>query len=171
MILEGFVIGIGVVLAHILNGSNLFDIGVSIKPDFVIIFVAFFALRKGDMSGLWIGFFGGLLTDAALGGEQGLGGKVYYKIGIHSLSFCLVGYIVGKFTRMSYNENYVSISIFVFGITLVSRIFTYFLFSFFFTSNTSYSFLATSIYNAAIAPLTFFILSWIFKLDPSEGGR
>ena len=39
------------------------------------------------MSGLWIGFIGGLLTDVALGGEEGLGSKVYYKIGIHSLSF------------------------------------------------------------------------------------
>ena len=108
MILERIVIGVGILLAHILNGTNLFDIGTAIKPDFMILFVIFFALRKGGMSGLWIGFIGGLLTDAALGGEEGLGGKVYYKIGIHSLSFSIIGYLLGKFGRISYNENFVS---------------------------------------------------------------
>lgn len=168
MILERIVIGIGILLAHILNGTNLFDIGTAIKPDFMILLVIFFALRKGGMSGLWIGFIGGLLTDAALGGEEGLGGKVFYKIGIHSLSFSLVGYLLGKFGRMSYNENFISISIFAFVLTLIARAFTYMLFSFFFHPNLNYSFIATSVYNAAIAPLTFFILSWIYKLEPTS---
>ena len=56
MILERIVIGIGILLAHVLNGTNLFDIGTAIKPDFMILLVIFFALRKGGMSGLWIGF-------------------------------------------------------------------------------------------------------------------
>lgn len=168
MILERLVIGIGILLAHVLNGTNLFDIGTAIKPDFMILLVIFFALRKGGMSGLWIGFIGGLLTDAALGGEEGLGGKVYYKIGIHSLSFSIIGYLLGKFGRISYNENFVSISIFAFLLTLVTRGLTYMLFSFFFHPNLNYSFVATSIYNAAIAPLTFFTLSWIYKLDASS---
>lgn len=171
MILERIVIGIGILLAHVLNGTNIFDIGTAIKPDFMILLVIFFALRKGGLSGLWVGFIGGLLTDAALGGEEGLGGKVFYKIGIHSLSFSIVGYLLGKFGRMSYNENFVSISIFAFTLTLITRGLTYMLFSFFFHPNLNYSFIATSIYNAAIAPLTFFALSWIYKLESSENMR
>ncbi len=171
MILERIVIGIGILLAHVLNGTNLFDIGTAIKPDFMILLVIFFALRKGGLSGLWVGFLGGLLTDAALGGEEGLGGKIFYKIGIHSLSFSIIGYLLGKFGRVSYNENFVSISIFAFTLTLITRGLTYMLFTFFFHPNLNYSFVATSIYNAAIAPLTFFTLSLIYKLESSENIR
>lgn len=46
MILERIVIGVGILLAHILNGTNLFDIGTAIKPDFMILFVIFFAPLK-----------------------------------------------------------------------------------------------------------------------------
>lgn len=169
MILEIVVIFIGIVLSHVLNGSNIFDIGTSIKPDFVILFFSFFSLRRGELSGLWIGFFGGLLSDAALGGEEGIDGKVFYKIGVHALSFSLVAYIVGKFTRAYYNENFVSIMVFAFSITLVTRIVTYFIFGFFFHQNSNFSFLTTAIYNMLIAPLTFFIFSWIYKLEVSEG--
>jgi rod shape-determining protein MreD len=171
MILENLVIALGIIIAHILNGSNIFDIGIAAKPDFMIIFVLFFALRRGEMSGLWIGFLGGLLSDAALGGEEGLGGKMFYKIGVHALSFSIVGYFVGKFGRMSYNENYISISIFAFLISLIARFLTHLVFSFFFHQNSNYSLLSTSVYNAAIAPLTFFILTWIYKLEASEGSR
>ncbi|EMY02379.1 rod shape-determining protein MreD-like protein [Leptospira interrogans str. 2002000626] len=69
MILEKLVIAIGILIAHFLNGSNLFEIGSAIKPDFMILLVLFFALRRGPLYGLWIGFFGGLLTDSGLGGE------------------------------------------------------------------------------------------------------
>lgn len=171
MIFEKIVIAFGIILVHVINGTSIFDIGTSIKPDFMILLVSFFALRKGGMSGLWIGFFGGLLSDAALGGEQGIEGRIYYKIGIHTMSFSVLGYLLGKFGRTSYNENFVSISIYAFIMTLITRLFTYVLFSFFFHSNSNYSFLATSIYNAAIAPLTFFMLSWIYKLETSEGIR
>lgn len=171
MILERIVIGIGILLAHVLNGASLFDIGTAIKPDFMILLVIFFALHKGGLTGLWVGFLGGLLTDAALGGEEGVGGIIYYKIGIHSLSFSIVGYLLGKFGRISYNENFVSISIFAFILTLITRGLTYMLFSFFFHSNLNYSFLATSIYNAAISPITFFLLSWVYKLESTDGIR
>ena len=66
MIFEKIVVLSGIILAHILNGSNLFDFGPEIKPDFMILLVIFFSLRKGEMSGLWVGFIGGLLSDAGL---------------------------------------------------------------------------------------------------------
>lgn len=168
MILEKIVIGIGLVLAHFLNGSNLFELGPAIKPDFVFLFIIFFALKKGELSGLWIGFFGGLLSDAGLGGEIGEGGRVYYKIGIHTLSFCIVGYLVGKFARAKYNETFIYISITIFLLSIATRVFTYILFLMFFHPNENYSFFSNSIYNAFIAPVTFFALSWVYKIELSE---
>lgn len=171
MILEKFMILLGIVLAHILNGSNLFDFGPEIKPDFMALFVIFFALRRGEMSGLWIGFIGGLLSDAGLGGEQGIGGKVYYKIGVHAFSFSLLGYLLGKFGRSIYNENYVSITVYAFVMTFLMRLVTYFVFASFFYSNQNYSYMICSIYNAVLAPVTFFALTWAYRLDQEEGAR
>ncbi len=168
MILEKIMIGVGLLLAHFLNGSALFEIG-GYKPDFMMILVLFFALRKGGLFGLWIGFFGGLLTDSGLGGETEIDNEVYYKIGLHTLSYSLTGYIVGKFTRSAYNENYLSITIYVLVFTFLSRVFVYLLFILFFHSNDSYSLIATSLYTAILGPLFFFILTWSYKLSPTEG--
>ncbi|MCE9501436.1 MAG: rod shape-determining protein MreD [Leptospira sp.] len=168
MILEKSVIAIGILVAHFLNGSNLFELGSSIKPDFMIILVIFFALRKGTLSGLWVGFFGGLLSDTGLGGEIGAKGEILYKIGLHTLSFSMIGYFLGKFGRTAYNENFISISVTTFIITLLARLSTYFLFSIFFHSNLNYAFFSTSLYNAAIAPIVFSALTWIYRLDPAS---
>lgn len=168
MILDKVFIIIGMLLAHFLNGSNVFELGNAIRPDFMIIFVMFFALRKGAMYGLWLGFLGGLLSDTALGGEIGGDDIVYYKIGLHSFAYALVGYIIGKVTRSSYTENYISITIYVLGFTLLSRIITYLLFWMFFHSNQSYSFLYVSIYNAVIGPALFFMFTWIYRLESDE---
>lgn len=168
MILEKVFIIIGMLLAHFLNGSNLFELGNAIRPDFMVIFVIFFAFRKGAMYGLWLGFCGGLLTDTSLGGEIGPDDAIYYKIGLHSLSYSLIGYIIGKVTRNAYTENYISITIYVFGFTLFSRILTYLLFWMFFHSNHSYSFFYVSLYNAFIGPALFFFFTWAFRLDPDE---
>jgi rod shape-determining protein MreD len=168
MILEKVFIIIGMLLSHFLNGSNLFELGNAVRPDFMIIFVVFFAFRKGAMYGLWLGFIGGLLSDTALGGEIGPDDLVYYKIGLHSLSYSLVGYVIGKVTRSAYTENYISITIYVFGFTLLSRIITYLLFWMFFHSNQSYSFFYVSLYNAFIGPALFFLFTWTFRLEPDE---
>ncbi|MDF3818650.1 rod shape-determining protein MreD [Leptospira sp. 96542] len=168
MILDKIFIIIGMLLSHFLNGSNLFELGGAIRPDFMIIFIIFFALRKGAMYGLWLGFFGGLLSDTALGGEIGGDNIEYYKIGLHSFSYAAVGYLIGKITKNSYTENYISITIYVLGFTLLSRIITYFLFWMFFHSNQSYSFIYVSLYNAFIGPALFFLFTWAFQLYSDE---
>jgi rod shape-determining protein MreD len=170
LIFEKVAIACAILLAHILNETTLFNFGANIKPDFVIILVVFFALRKGELAGLWIGFLGGLLSDSSLGGEQ-IGNKIHYKIGLHSLSYSTVGYLLGKFGRGFYNENYVSTTFYTFVLTFIMRWFTYILFSTFFYENDNYSYVSCAIYNAAIAPVTFFGLSWVFRLEPVEGVR
>lgn len=169
MIFEKVVIGIGILFCHFLNGSNIFELGGSFKPDFMVIFIIFFSLRKGSLYGLWVGFFGGLLTDSGLGGETGIDNIVYYKIGLHSLTFSLIGYVAGKFTKNAYNENYLSITIYNLVLTFASRIILYVLFIIFFHDNASYSFLGTSIYTAILSPIFFFILTWVYKMEPDEG--
>lgn len=51
MILEKLVIAVGILIAHFLNGSNFFEIGSAIKPDFMILLVLFFLFEKGGT--LW----------------------------------------------------------------------------------------------------------------------
>jgi rod shape-determining protein MreD len=169
MILEKLIVGFGILLAHFLNGSNAFELGGSFKPDFMMILVIFFALRRGGLYGLWVGFFAGLLTDSGLGGVTGEDQVVYYKIGLHSFAYSIMGYAVGKFTRNAYNENYLSITIYTFVFTLISRIIIYFIFGFFFHENANYSFISTSVYNALIGPAFFFVLTWIYRMEPDEG--
>ncbi|MBE7411028.1 MAG: rod shape-determining protein MreD [Leptospiraceae bacterium] len=171
MILEKIVIFSGILIAYFLNGSNLFELGKNIKPDFMILIVTFFALRKGALSGLWVGFVGGLLSDAGLGGEISSTGMIQYKVGLHSMSFSILGYLIGKFGRAAYNENLLSVFVANFIVTLVSRIFTYFLFVIFFHSNENYGFLVTSLYNGAISPIVFFLLTWAYRLEPVEGSK
>jgi len=168
MILDKVFIIIGVLLAHFLNGSNLFELGNAIRPDFMIVFVIFFALRKGALVGLWLGFFGGLLTDTALGGEVSAENLVFYKIGLHSLSYALVGYFIGKLTRNAYTENYFSITVYVLIFTFISRVLTYLLFLLFFHSNSNYSFVYVSLYNAFLGPLLFFVFTWIYRLEADD---
>ncbi|TGK12505.1 rod shape-determining protein MreD [Leptospira fletcheri] len=166
MILEYVVIAAGIFISHFLNGTNTLEIWGN-KPDFMVLFVLFFALRKGALAGLWIGFFGGLLSDSGLGGEI-VGNVMTYKIGLHSLTFCLMGYLIGKFARSAYHENYLSITLYSLVITLVTRVATYFLFSLFFHENLSYSIFSTSIYNAIIAPLFFYLLGKLYRLEQVE---
>lgn len=168
MILEIIVVLAGIFLANVLDSTRLFELVAGIKPDFTILLVIFFSLKKGELSGLWVGFLGGLLADASFGAEE-INGKIYDKIGIHSLSYSLVGYLLGKFGRNYYSENYISISVYAFILTLIIKGFSYFLFAIFFYKDQNYSIWASSVYNAAIAPLSFFIFSWIYRLETTEG--
>ena len=167
MIIDYVVIGLGILISHFLNGSNIFEISNVFNPDFMILFVAFFSLRKGAMFGLWIGFFGGLLTDTGLGFDISADGKESFIVGLHSLVFALTGYIVGK-TRGIYNEHYFSTSFYNFIITILSRVFVFMIFGLFFHWNKNYSFVSTSLYNAAISPMVFFILSQLYNLHSED---
>lgn len=168
MILEKAIIGIVVLIAHFFNGSSWLELGSGIKPDFMVLLVVFFALRRGPLYGLWVGFFGGILTDSGLGAEIQSNGQMEYMIGLHSLTFSMMGYLTGKFARSAYQENFLSIMVYAFFLTLFTRIATYYIFLFFFHENANYSFVYTSVYNALMAPVVFYIMSWIFKMDSGD---
>ena len=64
-------------------------------PDFVLILIVSAALMRGSTSGLFVGFFAGLLCD------------VFFEniIGINALIYMLIGYFCGKFRKNFYAEN------------------------------------------------------------------
>lgn len=161
-------IAAGVFLVYFLGRATLFDITPTIRPDFMFIFTMFFALRRGGLTGLWVGFIGGLLLDMDLGEEDGLNGIKYYKLGLHALSYSIFGYFLGKFGRNMYSESFLSVMVSAFVLTLLARGFTYFLFTFFFHDTANYSFFSTAIYNCIIAYPFFYILSWIYRMYSTE---
>lgn len=172
MILEKFMIGAGILLVHFLNRSPILDLSDKLpfgfQPDLMFIFVIFFALRQGGLTGLWVGFLSGILIDVDLGEMDGADGKKFFKMGLHSLSYSLIGYLTGKIGRRIYNENFATISITLLVLTLIMRGMVYFLFTFFFHPNDNYSFLGTAVYNAIISPVFFSVLSWVYRLESTE---
>jgi len=65
--------------------SNMFSIG-GVKPDFIIVFLVYFALNQGSFKGVIIGFFSGLLISIFDNNPT---------IGILSLSYSIIGYGIG----------------------------------------------------------------------------
>ena len=58
-----------------------------IAPNAVLIFIVSFALMRGDMTGLLLGFFSGLMLDLVFG----------EMIGLYALIYMFIGFIFGKF--------------------------------------------------------------------------
>lgn len=160
-------IGAGILLVHLFVRTQLLDIDY-FKPDLVFVTTIFFALRRGGLTGLWAGFLGGLLLDVQLGEEDGINGEKYYKLGLHMLSYSVVGYTVGKFGRNLYNESILSVAITAFILTLLARAFVYFLYTFFFHATANYTFLPEAAYNFILAVPFFYILSWVYRMYSSE---
>jgi hypothetical protein len=63
MFLNFAVVAIGILVSFFLKGINFLSLdlesvgGGILYPDFLLILVIFFALRRGDFSALWVGFF------------------------------------------------------------------------------------------------------------------
>ncbi len=71
-----------------------FDLG-GIVPNLLIIMTSGYAFMRGDKSGIWVGFFCGLLVDIFFG--------TY--LGFYALIYMYLGFIVGKFNKIFYPEN------------------------------------------------------------------
>lgn len=66
-----------------------------IVPNLLIIVTATLGFTKGEKSGLWVGFFSGLLCDIFCGEV----------VGFYALIYMYIGYVNGKFTRIFYPED------------------------------------------------------------------
>jgi len=65
--------------------SNMLSIG-GVKPDFIILFLAYFALNQGSFKGVVVGFFTGLLISIFDNNPT---------IGILPLTYSIIGYGIG----------------------------------------------------------------------------
>lgn len=74
-----------------------------IIPNLLIILTASFGFMCGETTGIWTGFFCGLLMDIfAVYGGTAIKGDL---IGFYALLYMLIGYGNGKFHRMFYPED------------------------------------------------------------------
>lgn len=67
----------------------------SVKPNLILIFVFTFGFMRGRRTGIWVGFFGGLLLD------------IYYgdSIGFYAMLYMYIGYLNGIFYKLFYDED------------------------------------------------------------------
>ena len=81
-------------LSYLLQyGLDFFEIG-GVRPDVLLISALVVALLKGEFTGVWIGFFAGLIEDIHIGVVEG-----YFFLGLHVLAKSLLAYLAGKFRR------------------------------------------------------------------------
>ncbi|MCE9597494.1 MAG: rod shape-determining protein MreD [Spirochaetia bacterium] len=171
MVLNIAVVAVGILLSFFLKGINFLSLnfefmgGGILYPDFLLIYVIFFALRRGEFSGLWIGFIAGLLEDSGLLSFSDKTGEFLPVIGTHALIYCLTGFILGKINRLMDKDRVPTIVLLVFGTTLAERILVWLLVGVLEDFNKSYSFLGPAVYTALLSPIWFFVLGWVYKMQ------
>ncbi len=171
MFLNLAVVAIGILISFFLKGINFLSLdmeslgGGILYPDFLLIFVIFFALRRGDFSGLWVGFFAGLLEDSGLLSFADRTGEFLPIIGSHALIYCLTGFILGKVNRLMDKDRVPTIILLVFVTSVVERILVWLLVGILEDFNRSYSVLGPSVYTALFAPIWMAGLSWVYKMQ------
>ncbi len=175
MLLEALVIIAGLVISYFLKDVNFLTInwdftGV-VFPDFLLIFIIFFALRRGEFSGLWIGFFAGLLEDSTILSFSDSQGAHVHIIGVHATIYTLAGFILGKLNRIVDKDSTVPIMFVVFSTTFLCRLLVWLLIGFMEESNASYSFFGPAIYTAILAPVWFYLLGVAYRQPADETNR
>ena len=123
MFIEKLGITVVLILSYIFQVSaDFFALG-EIKPDFLLILVIYTAFHKGEFSGLWLGFFAGLLQDINLGAYVSLKSEdLNYFIGSHALPKALIGYYTGKMLPSFLSENTFLIPLLIFAGNLLKGI-------------------------------------------------
>lgn len=170
MLIETGVIALGMALCYFLKdiqflslNFNFLNTGV-INPDFLLMFVIFFALFRGEFSGLWIGFFAGLLEDSANWVIGGGDAEFSALIGIHSLIYSLSGFFLGKINRVIDRRQTLPIMVLVLAATFVVRFLTWLLQGIVEDFNSNYSLLGPAIYTALLAPIWFAVMAWVYRI-------
>lgn len=166
MILEKIIIVIAIFISYFLQTSlDFFQLG-GIKPDFLLLLTLYYAIYKGEMYGIWIGFFSGLLQDINLG-VMAISGteQIRHYLGINILPKSLVGYLAGKFSENIQKDNNFSWFVIVFVFSIIKGV-ALFLLTGIFHGNVAAEMLVTvilpeSLYNALLSLLWFRLLFWL----------
>ena len=116
--LELVVIALGMLVSFYLQNIQFLMVS-NVYPDFLLTFLIYFALRRGEFSGIWIGFFAGMLEDAApFGYAQDAN---IYVIGNHMLFYTITGFILGKLNRIIDRDSMVPVVMVVFITAILVR--------------------------------------------------
>lgn len=137
----------------------LFDIG-GIRPNLLIIAVASLGFLGGKRTGIYAGFFSGLLID--------IGFRSVY--GVNALLYMYIGYICGTFKKVLFPKDIKLPLLFIFCSDLIYNLLYYF-FYFFFRGKFEFSFyflhiilpevIYTTIMACIIYPIIYYVMSHI----------
>ena len=174
MFVEIIAITAGLILAYFLKDIQFLSINLEflntglIYPDFLLIFILFFALHRSAFVALWIGFFGGLLEDGTNWVFHEDNSSFTAIIGVHSFVYTLMAYIMG--VSNSIFEKYQSMFIFllIFFIVILSRSCIWFLHGLVDQLNMNYPILGAAFYTAIVSPLSFSFLSWVYRISKTN---
>ncbi|MCR4716245.1 MAG: rod shape-determining protein MreD [Lachnospiraceae bacterium] len=122
-----------------------------IVPNIMLILVVSFAVMRGNMEGMLIGFFSGLILD-------GFSGEI---IGYYALIFLVIGYLNGFFQPLIYSNNMMLPLILVLVSSLVYNFIIYF-FSFMFRNKLDIEFYTMHVMIPETV-YTFFIAIFLYN--------
>ena len=174
MLLEKIIIAISIIISYFMQSSiEFFSIG-NIKPDFLLLLTIYFALFRGEFTGIWVGFFGGLLQDINLGIVPNFNiEKIRYFLGINILPKALIGYATGKISKGITKDNYFTWIAISFIFSLIKGVLVFLLTAFSCMSVASHSLVSVilpeSIYNALLSVVWFKFLLW--AIPPIKTGN
>ncbi len=124
VIIEKIAIAAAIIVSYALQTSIDFLVLGHIKPDFLLILTVYVSLKKGRLTGLWVGFFSGLLQDINLGGVAlSASEELNYYIGTHTLPKTLIGYFNNFFFRMYPKE--ILIFLIMFSLSFIKGFLTF----------------------------------------------
>lgn len=167
MILEIAAIVTGMLVSFFLKDINFLSLNY-VYPDFLIIFIIYFALRRNVLSGIWIGFFSGLLEDSAVLVFSHKAGEYLNIMGVHMFFYTLMGYIFGKLNRFIDSNSFLPVGAAVFAAALSVRFSIWLTTGIMSEFNKNFMFILPAIYTALMAPIWFWILGWLYRLPVEE---
>lgn len=174
MIFEAGAIALGILISFFLKDINFLGINLSflnsglIYPDFLLVFLIYFSLNKGEFSGIWIGFFAGLMEDSGLLQFADIQREFLPIIGVHSLVYTITGFSLGKLTRFIDRDHAIPQMVLVLITTVIVRFFIWLIMGVLQDFNSSYSFFGPAVYTALFTPIWFTLLSWIYRLPGDD---
>ena len=163
MILEKLVIVAALFMSYFLQKSavDFFRLG-SIKPDFLVILVVYFAVYRSIFFGVITGSMAGLLLDIDLGGFLNRDGAMQYHYGTFTFTMAFIGYLAGKVAPTINKDGNIMISLLALGFTLLKGLFTFIIVPVFHDKSgpTLSAIIGATFYTAAISFLWFRLLKW-----------
>jgi rod shape-determining protein MreD len=174
MFLEAGALAFGILISFFLKdinflGLNFGFIGTGIiYPDFLLLFLIFFALHKREFSGIWIGFFAGILEDSGLLSFSQSQHEFLPIIGVHALIYTIAGFITGKISRFIDKTHIIPQMVVVFTAIVIIRILVWLLMGIIDQFNNTYSFFWPAFYTALLTPIWFVMLKWLYQVHGED---